>query len=485
MAAYNGHNQRRSSRVPVQVPVHVTSLEPNAKFSEVCETLVVNAHGCALRLPVPLDEGSALHLHTQQGRQAKAHVVGCQPIGSDGRAWLLGARLDQPENLWGLESFPDDWQLLQMATTALSKGRPKLGVTSVVVHKPQIPAQASQAILHKIEEQLSDDRLRGIMARLVRPIETEISELQERLARHGRQNRFEVSLGQIPPDLEEKLWQRLRQDLGPRVLEYTREQSSEVLAAAKVTTEQKTTAALTEFRNRLSGELHTVELRAQELTKELIASTRQQISAGAERLQRQALDAGAELNAHGEKLSTSLERRLLDMLNTHRREIEQLHSAATERAFRLDKEVAGLEKRVGTLNESVRHLEVDLDAHLEHISGEIVSGARAQLASAVESAIKDFQVRSSNEIDSRVDEVCGQLRTIQNRIENSFAGSLDTQSEDAAKSLAQRFAELANQSMEKWRTALAKDLNSVANALGRQLQKDLDTGIDNQVPIAR
>lgn len=485
MDAYNGHNLRRSSRVPAQLPIHVTSLEPNARFSEVCETMVVNAHGCALRLPVPLTEGSALHLHTREGRQAKAFVVGCQPIGSDGRAWLLGARLDQPTNLWGLESFPEDWQILQMTTSVGSKGRQKTIVTPVVVHSPQVPSQASQAILHKIEEQLSDDRLRGILAKLVRPLEGEVSELQEKLARHGRQNRFEVSLGQIPPELEEKLWQRLRQDLGARILEYTREQSAEVLAAAKATTEQKTSAALTEFRNRLSGELHTVELRAQELAKELSASTRQQLSAGLEKLQHQALDAGAELNAHGEKLSSSLQQRLLEMLNTHRREIEQLHTAAAGRASRLDKEVAELAGKIGSLNESVRHLEVDLDAHLERISGEIVSDARTQMASAVESAFKDFQVRSANEIDSRIDEVCGQLRTIQNRIENSFAGSLDTQSEDAAQSLAQRFTEIAKQSMEKWRGALAKDLTSVANALGRQLRQEFESEGENQVPVTR
>ena len=38
---------RRSSRVPTAVQVLVTSLE-GKHFSDVCETLVVNAHGCAI-----------------------------------------------------------------------------------------------------------------------------------------------------------------------------------------------------------------------------------------------------------------------------------------------------------------------------------------------------------------------------------------------------------------------------------------------------
>ena len=48
---------RRSSRVPVNVPILVTSLEPGSRFSEVCETMVVNAHGCSMRSHVKLDAG--------------------------------------------------------------------------------------------------------------------------------------------------------------------------------------------------------------------------------------------------------------------------------------------------------------------------------------------------------------------------------------------------------------------------------------------
>jgi hypothetical protein len=48
---------RRSSRVPIALPILVTSLDPGANFSEVCETLVVSAHGCAMRAPVKLDAG--------------------------------------------------------------------------------------------------------------------------------------------------------------------------------------------------------------------------------------------------------------------------------------------------------------------------------------------------------------------------------------------------------------------------------------------
>jgi hypothetical protein len=89
---------RRSSRVPITVPILVTSLDPGSRFSEVCETLVVSAHGCAMRAPMKLEAGVPLHFHSQEGRETTAQVVYCQPIGSDQQSWSLGARFDRPEN---------------------------------------------------------------------------------------------------------------------------------------------------------------------------------------------------------------------------------------------------------------------------------------------------------------------------------------------------------------------------------------------------
>jgi hypothetical protein len=474
MPASNGHAVRRSSRVPIKVPVRVTSLEPSTEFSEICETLVVNAHGCALRFPLKLDTGSALRLHSRGGRQATAYVVLCQPMGPDGQGFRLGARLDRPENFWGLESYPDDWQVLEMPAPAALQSPRKLAASPAVLPKPQAPSRASQAFLDKIEEQLSEERLRGVLATLVRPLQAEVIELREKLAANAKRNRFEVSLGYIPPELEEKLWERLRQDLGTRVLQQTREQSAEMLGSAKTAIEQKISAALTEFRHRLAGELHAVEQRAQVLSKELTTAAQQHVRAGIEKLQRQALDTGAHLNVQGEKLLSSLQGQLADSHAVHRREIEGIQADVTAKASKLQSEVSDLGRRIGALNESVRRLESDLDAHLEGVAGEIVSESRTQLENAVALALKDLQGRGSNEVETRLNEICGHLRTIQNRIENSFAGSLKTQGEEAADSIAQQFEELAKQSLEKLRISLANDLNSVAKTLGNRLRQELE-----------
>jgi len=474
MPASNAHAVRRSSRVPVKVAIRVTSMEPNAQISEVCETLVVSAHGCALRFPLKLDTGSALRLHSRGGRQATAYVVFCQPMGSDGQGFRLGAQLDRPENFWGLESYPDDWRVLEMPVPTAQQPPQKLSAKSVVVHQQQTPSRASQDVFDKLEEQLSEDRLRGILATLVRPLQAEVTELREKLTVNAKRNRFEVSLGYIPPELEQKLWERLRQDLGTRILQQTQEQSAEMLGSTKTVIEQKISAALTEFRHRLAGELHAVEQRAQVLSKELTTTAQQHVRAGIEKLQRQALEAGAHLNAQGEKLLCSLQGQLADSHEVHRREIEQIRADAAAKASQLQSEVSDLGRRMTTLNESVRRLESDLDAHLERVAAEIVSGAESQIESAVALALKNLQARGSNEVETRLGEMCGHLRTIQNRIEGSFSASVTAQGEEAVQSIAQHFEELARQSTEKWRLALARDLNSVANTLGQQLRQELE-----------
>jgi hypothetical protein len=478
MPASNGHTERRSSRVPIKVPIRVTSMEPSAQFSEVCETLVVSAHGCALRFPLKLDTGSALRLHNRGGRQAAAYVVFCQPMGPDGQGFRLGARLDQPDNFWGLESCPEDWRVAEMPAPAAQRALQTRSASSTVLSKPRTPPPGTQAVFDKLEEYLSEDRLRGILAQLIRPMQAEVTEFREKLAINARRNRFEVSLGSIPPELEGKLWERLRQEVGTRALQQTREQSAEVLGSAKTAIEQKTSAALGEFRNRLAGELHSVEQRAQGLSKDLATTTQQHVLAGIEKLQQQALEAGSHLNAKGEKLLGNLQEQLAQSHNVHRREIERIEADAAAKAFQLQSEVSDLGRRIAALNESVRHLESDLDGHLASMAGEIVAGTEAQIQSGVALALKDLQTRGLNEVEARLSEMCSQTRTIQNRIEDSFSASLKTQAEETVQSIAQQFEELAQQSMEKWRLALARDLGSVASTLGQHLRQELEPEAD-------
>jgi len=169
---------RRSSRVPITVPILVTSLDPGSKFSEVCETLVVSAHGCAMRAPTRLETGVPLHFHSQEGRETTAQVVYCQPIGSDRQSWRLGARFDRPENFWGLQTCPKDWARLPMTV----EGNVAPMVSSTNILPPNQATASAKIVLDRIKKQLSDEHLKAMLAELVQPLEAAVTDLKEKLA---------------------------------------------------------------------------------------------------------------------------------------------------------------------------------------------------------------------------------------------------------------------------------------------------------------
>jgi hypothetical protein len=98
------------TRIRLQLPVVLTSLDPEQPFSEPCQTLVVNPQGCGLRFQRALEVGALVGLeHLSGGHRATARVATCLAIGTDGKYWLIGVALDEPGNIWGISDAPADW----------------------------------------------------------------------------------------------------------------------------------------------------------------------------------------------------------------------------------------------------------------------------------------------------------------------------------------------------------------------------------------
>ena len=101
---------RRMTRIRLQLPVVLTSLDPKQPFSEACHTLVVNPQGCGIRFNRPLEAGALVCLeHLPGGNRATARVANCLAIGTDVKYWLIGIALDEPGNIWGMSDVPADW----------------------------------------------------------------------------------------------------------------------------------------------------------------------------------------------------------------------------------------------------------------------------------------------------------------------------------------------------------------------------------------
>ena len=102
---------RRSTRLSLQIPVVVTSLDPACDFHKECKTAFVNAHGCAIivreRLP---DETPVMLKLVSNGALKKGRVVLAVAL-LESVSWLLGVEFDRPGNFWEVENPPADWRV--------------------------------------------------------------------------------------------------------------------------------------------------------------------------------------------------------------------------------------------------------------------------------------------------------------------------------------------------------------------------------------
>ena len=101
---------RRGTRIPREIPVTLTSLDPAQPFSDPCLVILVNPQGCAVRFGRPLAVGTIVRLEGLPARtSAPARVVNCISLGQYEKLWLPGLALDEPGNVWGIQSPPEDW----------------------------------------------------------------------------------------------------------------------------------------------------------------------------------------------------------------------------------------------------------------------------------------------------------------------------------------------------------------------------------------
>jgi hypothetical protein len=101
---------RRSTRLPLEIPLRVTSLDANIKFAESCNTVTVSAHGCGIISPKKLLTGTRISLEIVADKQTTtARVLEVVALDDNGSSWLLGLEMEQPGNFWGIKYAPTDW----------------------------------------------------------------------------------------------------------------------------------------------------------------------------------------------------------------------------------------------------------------------------------------------------------------------------------------------------------------------------------------
>ncbi len=110
---------RRSTRIRVEIPVSVISLDRQRPFGEKCMVLIVSAQGCGFRSSEALEIETPIMLSgLPGGGSVTARVANCLPLGNDGKYYLIGAALYTHGNVWGIADPPEDWKIAAQSTPA-------------------------------------------------------------------------------------------------------------------------------------------------------------------------------------------------------------------------------------------------------------------------------------------------------------------------------------------------------------------------------
>lgn len=116
---------RRSTRIRVEIPVSVISLDRTKPFGERCVVLIVSAQGCGFRSSEALQlETPILLSGLPGGGSVTARVVNCLPLGNDGKYFLIGASLYTHGNVWGIADPPEDWSVAAQGDPTPSPASP-------------------------------------------------------------------------------------------------------------------------------------------------------------------------------------------------------------------------------------------------------------------------------------------------------------------------------------------------------------------------
>jgi hypothetical protein len=131
MEVLSPRSTRRNTRLRVELPITVTSMDRRHPFSARCVALVISLHGCGLQASQSLPlETPVLLCDLPAGGNASGRVASCQPIGSDGKHFLIGVSLYNPGNIWGIVNPPEDWNCPVVSGTTSGSEGPKAAAKS-------------------------------------------------------------------------------------------------------------------------------------------------------------------------------------------------------------------------------------------------------------------------------------------------------------------------------------------------------------------
>jgi len=138
MEVFTPNAIRRSTRIRVEIPVNIISMDRRRPFAEDCLVLVASAQGCGFRSSQALPIETPIMINgLPGGKSVTGKVANCLPLGSDGKYFLIGAALYTHGNVWGISDAPADWNVTNKPELVA-----KAAATAAAAAKASKPKQA-------------------------------------------------------------------------------------------------------------------------------------------------------------------------------------------------------------------------------------------------------------------------------------------------------------------------------------------------------
>jgi hypothetical protein len=128
------HDLRRSgTRVNCEIAVRLDLVDSIHSLSGSSLIILVNPRGCAARFTHPLGVGTRVRLEgLPEKGSVTARVVNCVRPEASTTFCILGLSLDEPGNVWGIETPPQDWNTTTRSAEGLKWDRCQLPMRSDV-----------------------------------------------------------------------------------------------------------------------------------------------------------------------------------------------------------------------------------------------------------------------------------------------------------------------------------------------------------------
>lgn len=111
MASEKSKLDRRSTRLPIAIPITISGVDAEGRaYAENVRTVVINKHGGKIATTRQISLGSAVLIENHAMHSvAKSTVVWLGENTPSGEIHQVGLQLVEARNIWGIAFPPDDW----------------------------------------------------------------------------------------------------------------------------------------------------------------------------------------------------------------------------------------------------------------------------------------------------------------------------------------------------------------------------------------